>query len=460
MGDVLNDANIRNIQWREYGETVITPLAIGFILVILLCALTLPRRRLLIPLILTACFITATQRIVIGGLDFTMLRLVIVATLGRFIIRREPIAKFGRLDYLMIGWVVSATIAYILLWRSGSAFVNRMGFAFDAIGMYVIARSSVDDIDDVIAVFKVLIVASSLMMGFMLVEQTTGRNFFSIFGGVPEFTVIREGRLRAQGAFSHAILAGTFGATLLPVAWALWHVRGGKLRAYALLGLVSSAIIVYASSSSGPVLSFLAALIAVVLWRVRDYVRQTKPIVLLVILAVHFAMEAPIWHLLARIDITGGSTGYHRFMLIDRAIERFADWALVGVRSTAYWGWGLQDITNMYVLQAVRGGIVTLVFFVVVMGRAFNEVGKTYRSDQYSLGSSKVVYALGAILLTHTISFVGVSYFGQMEFFYYLSIALIGSASIMRPENAPLRERAGIDTARPSLGRTPHGSHA
>ena len=42
----------------------------------------------------------------------------------------------------------------------------------------------------------------------MILEHLTGRNVFSVFGGVPEFTVIREGKLRAQAAFAHAIVAG------------------------------------------------------------------------------------------------------------------------------------------------------------------------------------------------------------------------------------------------------------
>ena len=40
-------------------------------------------------------------------------------------------------------------------------------------------------------------------------------------GGVPEITVVREGRLRCQGAFAHPILAGCFWAEQLPLIAAL-----------------------------------------------------------------------------------------------------------------------------------------------------------------------------------------------------------------------------------------------
>ena len=36
---------------------------------------------------------------------------------------------------------------------------------------------------------------------FMTIEKTTGRNYFSMFGGVSTLTAIRDGKLRAQGAF-------------------------------------------------------------------------------------------------------------------------------------------------------------------------------------------------------------------------------------------------------------------
>ena len=45
---------------------------------------------------------------------------------------------------------------------------------------------------------------------------------------------------------------------------------------------------------------------------------------------LHFVMNHGIWHLIARIDLVGGSTGYHRFHLIDKAIAHFGERWLVG----------------------------------------------------------------------------------------------------------------------------------
>ena len=52
-----------------------------------------------------------------------------------------------------------------------------------------------------------------------------------------------------------------------------------------------------------------------------------------------------------------GSTGWHWFYLIDQAIRRVGEWWLIGTRSTGHWGMGLQDVTNQYILEGVWGGM-------------------------------------------------------------------------------------------------------
>ena len=44
------------------------------------------------------------------------------------------------------------------------------------------------------------------------------------------------------------------------------------------------------------------------------------------LLLLHLAMNNPVWHLLARVNVVGGSTGWHRYHLIDKAIEHLEWW--------------------------------------------------------------------------------------------------------------------------------------
>ena len=99
------------------------------------------------------------------------------------------------------------------------------------------------------------------------VEKSTGRNPFSFLGGVNPITAMREGRLRCQGAFAHPIIAGTFWAMTLP--WLILFWFEGRSRLLLSAGLVCSLFIIYASSSSTPVMCVLLGIVGALL-RVLD----------------------------------------------------------------------------------------------------------------------------------------------------------------------------------------------
>ena len=72
----------------------------------------------------------------------------------------------------------------------------------------------------------------------MIHEQLTGHDLFALFGGVPDAVEVREGRLRAQGPFSHSILAGGVGAACVPFMIGIWrrHPLGREARSGVLSG--------------------------------------------------------------------------------------------------------------------------------------------------------------------------------------------------------------------------------
>src|SRR5208282_2313841 len=91
--------------------------------------------------------------------------------------------------------------------------------------------------------------------------------------------------------------------------------------------------------------------------------------------ALHLVMKAPVWALIARVDMTGSSTGYHRYMLIDNCIRHFSDWWLLGYKDYNNWGSFMFDMCNEYVYVAVMGGLITLILFLTVLTRSFAAVG-------------------------------------------------------------------------------------
>src|SRR5687768_8466206 len=307
---------------REYyGQTTIHPLGLVAVLVLGTAMLLLPRRYAIIPMIVMACFIAPAQRIVVFGADFNLLRIMVLFGFARLLVRNEFQGVVLRLtDRLVILWAVTNTVAYTMLYASPEAFVNRLGFSFDAIGMYFLFRCLVRGWEDVDRVVLGFILISVPVAIFFLIERSTGRNLFAMFGGVPARTMVREGRLRCTGAFAHPILAGCFWAAVLPLIGAWWW-RGPSSRILAGVGVASCAVIIIACASSTPVMAVVFGVIGWLMYLARQYMRPMRWALLGVLVLLHLVMNAPVWHLIARVNVVGGSTGWHRYILIDKAIK-------------------------------------------------------------------------------------------------------------------------------------------
>lgn len=425
--------NIRNVVRESFGYTVINPLALGFTLLMGLFLFFLPRKYAIIAMILTAVFITHMQRLVIGSLDFDMLRILLVFGWLRVMIRSEYRGfQFNLIDKVLIAWVIVYTATYIVLVKTFDAFVLRLGYTYDVLGIYFISRMLIRNIEDMIPAVKAMIIVSIPVALAMVVEQLTGRNWFHIFGGVREFTVIRDGRLRSQGAFSHPLMAGSFGASLLPLIWGLWHEKAHKL--LLISGFAAVLTIIFTCSSSGPVLALAGGMLGLLLWPLRGYTRYVLWLIVCLALLVQVFMTSPVWALIYRLNLLGGSTGYHRFALIDSAIRNIGEWWLYGTRGTAYWGWGLQDVTNQFIRICVDGGLFSFGLFVTIIYLSFKTVGRATRLLE-DPNAMKFVWALGVTLLTHQISFIGVSYFGQIVLFWYLLLAMISTVMNQCPKS-------------------------
>ena len=220
----------------------------------------------------------------------------------RVFLRGEYLSfRLTALDKAMFAWTVSDTVFHTVLLGTWGAFINRLGHAVNGLGLYLVLRFLIRDTEDVRRTVKVLVALSIPVMAAMVIEHVTGRNIFSVFGGVPEFTVIRDGRLRAQAAFMHPILAGTFGASLIPLCVLLFF-RGGS-RFIAVSGLFAGTTIAFASASSGPILAYMAGLVALLAWPFRRRMRLVRWTIAFSLLGLHLVMKAPVWALINRVAI-------------------------------------------------------------------------------------------------------------------------------------------------------------
>jgi hypothetical protein len=252
-----------------------------------------------------------------------------------------------------------------------------------------------------------------------------------VFGGVPEIPQIREGRIRSQGPFAHPILAGTVGAVCLPLALVLWS----RYRREAWIGVVTCLVIVFFSASSGPILSVLAVVVALGMWRFRLYMRQVRWLLVATYVALDLAMKAPAYYMLARINIASGSTGYHRAALIEAALKHLDEWWLGGTDYTRHWmptgvSWSPAhtDITNHYIQLGVLGGLPLMLMFIWILATGFSFVGQRVKqTGEQAPDEAAMVWCLGAALFAHVATMISVSYFDQSFLFVYLTLALIAS---------------------------------
>lgn len=426
------DPDLPAMAGEDFGNvTAVHPIGVAALSVLAVLAILLPRRMAAIPFVTLLCFIPAGQRVILFTLDFTFIRVLILVMWTRLLVRRElrPLL-WNHLDRAFVLWNVTAVLFGTVLTATLTGFVNRMGAAVDAMAIYFFFRILLRSHQDLIRLAMQFALLGVVVLLFFAFENRTQRNMFYIFGGVPEFTDIRDGRLRCQGAFAHPILAGCFWAGLIP----LYLVRGwlGQGWRIPILGTIAALGIVALCASSTPVMAVLFGVMGGGLFLVRGALRWYRWLAVAWLLVLHFIlMKNPVWHLLARVDVVGGSTGWHRFHLVDEFFNRFTEWWMLGTLTTAHWGPGLHDVTNQYVAEGVYGGLARLVAFLLLLWFAFAGISRSMRAPTVPIHVKYAVWALGTAMFMHCANYIAVSYFEQITALWYITLAAIASLTLV-----------------------------
>ena len=216
------------------------------------------------------------------------------------------------------------------------------------------------------------------------------------------------------------------------------------------MGLFAAIGIVFASTSSGPILMSLSIIIGLCLWKTRNKLPTIRWLALLALISLHLVMNDPVYFLIARIDITGGSTGWYRAQLIRSSIEHLDEWWLAGTDYTRHWmASGIPaneihtDITNQFLASGVMGGISLMLLLVLTLAAAFRAVGRHLRCHgRGSMEHRFLAWALGSLLFGHVFNFFSISYYDQSIVFFYLVLAAIGA---VQHRNHPSAWRAPIE---------------
>ena len=418
------------------------PLGLAAVLILGSIMLTVPRRWAFLPIFVMACFVSAGQKIVVFSLDFSFLRIMVLFGVLRIISKQEFTRFIWRpCDKLVVLWCICGTVIYNLQQGSISALVFKMGISLEILGIYFVARCLIKEWVDLKCFLLGSIATGVIVMAFFALEARTGRNMFSIFGGVPAITMVRQGRLRCQGAFPHPITAGNFWAVMWPLYVAQWW-NGYKGKIWAVIATIVVWFIVFACASSTPVLALASGIVGGIMFVMRRYMRMVRWAILLSLIALHIVMQAPVWHLISRVSAVGGSTGWFRYILIDAAIRNFGEWAILGTRSTAHWFYGAQDVVNQYVSQGVQGGALTLALYIMLIAFSFKEVGYLWRAVSRDKGKLAMAWGLGVSLFINCVIGIGGAYMGIAYVILLLPFAAITSLSAAERARKPVLARA------------------
>jgi len=412
----------------------INPIACLFLLIAIVVILRSSRQVAVGCFLVSAAIIPLGQQILVPPLHLYFLRILILVVIIRiFIDKEKPKFTLNKIDRLVIYMYAIQTVCGTLRGPNLELFGN----AFNALGSYFGIRILSSSFNDIKVHLKYMAVIAIIVGSVMTVERVTHRNPFFVLGGVPEFSEIRDGKIRCQGPFRHPILAGTFGATLFPMLVGLWMVER-RYRIILYFAIPASILIAFNATSSGAVLTLLSAVAGFALWPMRYRMKLFRWIVVIFLTILGFNMKVPIWWIIAKISDLVGGGGWHRSYLIDVAINHFSQWWLIGTSYTANWApSGLvllvdpnnMDITNQYIVEGVAGGIWEFCLFLALIAGCFKIVGQLIHQRELAKISPKLSWTLGIALAGHCTAFISISYFDQIIVFWFWLLAVISSTS-------------------------------
>jgi hypothetical protein len=428
-------------------ETVLNPVVLLAILIAGVLILMWPRRKALTAFLTAAILIPTDQVLLLGPAHFPMLRVLILFGIIRMVkdkSSKRPLFSGGmnRIDISFISLTIVVAVSGILLFQASGEVIFQLGNVLSALGAYCLVRFFIRDEEDIFLVIRTFAWIIVVIAPIMTYERISGHNPYSFLGGARAASMAslmeRDGKFRATGCFAHPILAGTFGAVLVPLFVSLW-AKDKKYRVTAAIGIAAAAVMAIMCNSSTPVLAYAAGVLALCMWPIRDWMRAVRWGIVLTLITLHMVMKQPVWHLITRIDLSGGSSSWHRFMLVDQCIRHFGDWWLVGVKDTGAWGWDMWDTANQYVALCDGSGLLAFLLFLSVLVYGFKYVGRARRAVRRGKKKAFFFWGLGSALFANVVAFVGITYADQSVVAWYCLLASISVAiAITRASKAKI----------------------
>jgi hypothetical protein len=377
--------------------------------------------------------------LMVGAIHLPASRIVVLVLLLRCLYDNQIRSKFiwSRLDT----WVTLSVVVYVgafLITRPFSeSIINRGGFLFDTWFAYIVARLIITDRPTLTIVIKCISVVLAPLAILGAIEAITSwKPFFSLCQNSEWFYhwesyEARWGLTRAIGPFSHSILFGCCFAMFLPLIYYLrhqkrpWNVLAYVFSGTALVGCMSS-------MSSGSWMMIIVVILCLVMEKHAAWIKPAFIGFGLLCILIAVVSNRPFYHVIVSYANPIGGEGWHRAKLIDLAISHFGEWWLLGYGGRDP-GWGSDlgmektDVTNQFILNGVEYGVLGIIALCGVLATAFGGVIRMYkRTGNPELKS--LYWSLGSVQFSVIVTWMSVSFFGQMISLFYIILGMIGSS--------------------------------
>jgi hypothetical protein len=438
-------------------ETMLHPLVAVWLLVAIVLILTRPRGQALTVFLLSCFCIPIGQVVVLGTLHFSVLRILVITGLIRRAWGRDSSSRnkfpggFNAIDQVVVLWTVSALVTLSLQWMNSTSLIHNLGDFLDMLGGYFVVRFLTPDGEAIRRTIKVLAVVCVIQGACMLNERINHFNVYGYLGGMPLEITIRDGKIRSQGVMG-CLYAGAFGGALVP--WLLWLWTAGKARIIALAGLAGAVLMAITSNSSTSLLALAGSVVGLAFWFMRKQMRLVRWALAGTLISLHLAMKAPVWALIAHIDLTGSSSGDHRYKLMDNCIRHFSDWWLIGYKYYNGWGYDMWDLCNQFVVVALTGGLLTLIFYITIFKRSFGAIGTARKQVNGDRAREWLLWCMGADLFANVVAHFGINYMTQMMMTMFPLLACISVAAFEAKQEKVRKAEPMVQQLVPALAAT------
>lgn len=417
----------------------------------------------LVALIYSILLLPPEIQVNIAGLKVTGYRVVIL-----FFIVPAFLRYFGRgyrvslADLLVMASSFWTILGFSIVYSPAEGLVRGSAVVLDALGAYLVARTSISSHDDLRRVLIVVAPGFAASAIVLMMESVSSSLIFrpalaSVFGSVNVYSGGEEsgalsymnnerlGLLRGYAGFSHPILAGVTLASLLPVylmsglrSWPKW------------LGLIAATFCIFSMSSVaflalGLSIAFLAA------DRLKNHVRHiTWPLITTLLgafmLLFHMATENGIFRWLIRYTFSPHN-GRVRLIQWESGIASMNDhpWFGVGYAVVEIAPWLPSSIDAHFLAIGVRSGwIVPLLLFAACIAIM---IALGMSIHRHAAKERNLIAGLNMSIALLVVASMTVAYYAETNI-YFMAVLGIGATIAALPSRV-----ARVAPVRPQLRR-------